>query len=87
MIKYEYGRIAVLAQSLENAGVAQEIIDQIMAGGDTIKKTTTPEKKADWMRETMQRMNKLLDKDTILKTAKYRGKNLEVILLLLCSYS
>jgi hypothetical protein len=64
MIKYEYGRIGVLAQSLENAGVAQEIIAQIMAGGDTIKKTTSPEKKADWMREAMQRMNKLLDKDT-----------------------
>jgi hypothetical protein len=64
MDKYEYGRIGVLARSLENAGIAQEIIDQVMAGGEAIKKTTTPEKKADWMRDAMQRMNLLLDKDT-----------------------
>jgi hypothetical protein len=64
MVTYEYGRIAKLAESLENAGVTQEIIDQVMEGGENILKTTAPVRKADWMSEAMQRMNRLLDKDT-----------------------
>jgi hypothetical protein len=64
MTVYEYGRIAKLAESLEKAGIAQEIIDQVMEGGDTMLKGTNPAKKADWMRGAMLRMNKLLDRDT-----------------------
>jgi hypothetical protein len=61
---YEYGRIARLAQSLANAGIAGDLVEQIMDGGETIRKTTLPEIKADWMREAMQRMDQLLDSET-----------------------
>jgi hypothetical protein len=64
MSMYEYGRIAKLAESLENAGITPEIIDQVMEGGESIRKTTPPVKKADWMREAMRRMDRLLEKET-----------------------
>jgi hypothetical protein len=64
MKKYEYGRIGVLEQNLEKAGIAPEIIEQIMAGGDTIRKGDTPAKKAAWLRDAMFRMDRLLDSDT-----------------------
>lgn len=64
MADYEYGRIKILAQKLGDAGVPQDIIDQIMAGGEDISKTARPEKKADWMREAMNRMDTLLDEAT-----------------------
>ena len=66
MKKYEYHRIGELAKQLAEAKVEPEIIDQIMEGGKDILRKTSPEKKADWMREAMLRMNKLLD----LKTRK-----------------
>ena len=66
MKKYEYHRIGELAKQLAEAKVETEIIDQIMEGGKDILRKTSPEKKADWMREGMLRMNKLLD----LKTRK-----------------
>jgi len=61
MKTYEYGRIDRLAQSLEKASIAQEIIEQIMEGGENIRKGTAPEKKAEWMKGAMNRMDKLLD--------------------------
>ncbi len=64
MPKYEYGRIAKLAESLAEAGIAQDIRDQIMAGGEKIRRGTKPEAKAAWMREAMQRMDALLDEGT-----------------------
>jgi len=64
MKTYEYGRIGKLAQNLENACIDQEIIDQIMHDGETIRKGTTPEKKAEWMKGAMSRMDKLLDSQT-----------------------
>ena len=66
MKRYEYHRIGELAKQLAEAKVEPEIIDQIMEGGKDILRKTSPEKKADWMREGMLRMNKLLD----LKTRK-----------------
>jgi hypothetical protein len=63
MPKYEYGKIAKLAESLEKAGIAQEIIDQIMEGGEAIRQSTKSEQKAEWMKGAMLRMNKLLDKE------------------------
>jgi hypothetical protein len=60
MKSYEYHRIGELAKQLEEAEVEPEIIDQIMDGGKEILRKTSPEKKADWMREAMLRMNKLL---------------------------
>lgn len=69
MKDYEYHRIGKLAKQLEEAEVEPEIIDQIMAGGDSILRKTSSEKKADWMRDAMFRMNKLLPM-TIGKTVR-----------------
>ena len=62
--KYEYHRIGNLAQQLEIARIDREIIDRIMDGGENILRKTSPEKKADWLRGAMIRMNRLLDNDT-----------------------
>ena len=64
MAIYEYHRIAALADSLQKAGIDQTTIDQVMLGGDAIRKSTTPEKKADWLRAAMLRMDDLLELDT-----------------------
>jgi hypothetical protein len=64
MKTYEYHRIGELARQLEVARVDGKIIDRIMEGGENILRKTSPEKKADWMREAMFRMNKLLDLPT-----------------------
>ena len=52
---YEYGRINTLSQSLENSDIGQDIADQIMEGGETIRRGTRPEKKAEWMKGAMHR--------------------------------
>jgi hypothetical protein len=62
--RYAYGRIAILAAQLEEAGLAPEIIAQIMEGGEGIRQSTAPDAKAAWMREAMQRMDRLLDRET-----------------------
>jgi hypothetical protein len=64
MKNYEYHRIGHLAEQLEKAGIDREIIEGIMKGGEDIRKSTKPEKKADWFREAMHRMNSLLDNGT-----------------------
>jgi hypothetical protein len=61
--QYAYGRIAKLAENLEGAGVAPEIIAEIMQGGEAVNRGTSPEKKADWLREAMGRMDRLLERD------------------------
>ena len=66
MKNYEYHRIGKLATQLGKAGIKQETIHKIMEGGENILRKTSTAKKADWMREAMLRMNKLLD----LKTRK-----------------
>lgn len=64
MAQYEYGRIKILADRLEAAGIAPEVRAKIMSGGESIKKTDKPEKKAAWMGEAMKRMDALLDEPT-----------------------
>ncbi|MHB1293782.1 MAG: hypothetical protein ACYC4R_02185 [Anaerolineae bacterium] len=64
MATYEFGRIARLGQALERAGVAPEVIAEIMAGGETVLRSTPPAQKADWMRDAMLRMDRLLDLET-----------------------
>ena len=64
MKNYEYHRIGELAKQLETAKVDRKTIDRIMDGGEDILRKTSPEKKADWMRVAMLRMNKLLDIET-----------------------
>jgi hypothetical protein len=64
MKTYEYHRIGNLAAQLAKASIQPGIIDEIMEGGENILRKTAPAKKADWMREAMLRMNKLLDVQT-----------------------
>ena len=64
MKNYEYHRIGKLAEQLEAANITPAIIDRIMEGGEDILRKTSPEKKADWFRGAMVRMNKLLDMET-----------------------
>jgi len=64
MKNYEYHRIGELATQLEKAAIKQETIDEIMEGGENILRKTGSAKKADWMREAMLKMNKLLDVQT-----------------------
>ena len=64
MKNYEYRHIRKLSEQLEIAGIDREIIDRIMEGGEDILRKTSPEKKADWLREAMLRMNRLLDSKT-----------------------
>ena len=64
MKNYEHHRIGKLAEQLEIAGIDREIIDRIMEGGEDILRKTSPEKKADWLRVAMIRMDNLLDSDT-----------------------
>lgn len=49
MSSYEYGRIKVLAANLAAAGVAADITEQILEGGEAVRKTATAEAKAAWM--------------------------------------
>jgi len=60
MNNYEYHRIGELAKQLAIAQIDPEIINQIMESGRDILRKTSPEKKSDWMRGAMFRMNKLL---------------------------
>lgn len=64
MANYEYGRIKVLADKLASAGIGQAIIDRIIEGGEDVRKSWTPQKKAAWMRGAMARMDALLDEKT-----------------------
>jgi len=64
MSDYEYGRIRVLADKLMEAGIAQSIVDQILADGESIGKTATPKKKAQWLQGAMERMDAFLDEQT-----------------------
>jgi hypothetical protein len=60
METYEYGRIKLLAENLVAAGISEDIVSQILAGGETIGKSSRPEVKAAWMAEAMARMDRLL---------------------------
>ncbi len=64
MADYEYGRIKVLADKLASAGIDQAIIGQIIEGGEDVRKSWTPQKKAAWMRQAMAKMDELLDANT-----------------------
>ena len=64
MVKYEYGRIRKLGEELSKAGLSLSTVGEIMEGGELIKRGTTPERKADWMRKAMRRMDALLDAET-----------------------
>jgi hypothetical protein len=56
MPKYEYGKIAKLSESLKKANIDQKIIEQIIEGGEAIRASTAPEKKAEWLKGAMLRI-------------------------------
>lgn len=60
MPTYEYGRAKVLADKLTTHGVSPDTAAQIMEGGDKLRAKDSSEAKADWMRDAMRRMDKLL---------------------------
>ena len=60
MIAYEYGRIAKLDESLRAADLPEELIAEIMEGGERVRKTADPRVKADWLGEAMRRMDERL---------------------------
>jgi len=64
MKNYEYHRIGKLAEQLEQAEIDQEKIDRIMVGGEDILRKTSPERKVNWLREAMIRMDNFLDGKT-----------------------
>ncbi len=64
MPEYEHGRVRQLANSLEALGVAEELRDQLLAGGELLLRGASPEHKAAWMREAMGRMDAQLDAAT-----------------------
>lgn len=64
MKEYEYHRITDLALNLERVGIDPVITAQILEGGEDIKKKTSSEQKAAWMKSAMHRMDQLLDAPT-----------------------
>lgn len=61
MTTYEYGRIAKLARSLEKHGVNPEVSAGILEGGEAIGGRAKKEVIAAWMRDAMDRMDRLLE--------------------------
>jgi hypothetical protein len=64
MAEYRYGRIRKLDQSLRSFGVAPEFTEQIIDGGDAVTERTSPAAKADWLRQAMEKMDRLMDPPT-----------------------
>ncbi|MBN2047849.1 MAG: hypothetical protein JW750_08415 [Anaerolineaceae bacterium] len=62
--KGEYGRVYVLEQKLEEAGIDPTKIEKIMQGSEQIRSSTPPVKKAAWFHDAMQRMDELLEPET-----------------------
>ncbi|HHW10466.1 MAG TPA: hypothetical protein GXX29_10865 [Firmicutes bacterium] len=62
----EYRHLRVLREQLEKA-VATDVKEQILSGMDYIREGSSPEVKAKWAYELMERMNRLLDADTCIK--------------------
>lgn len=61
MSTYEYGRIARLAQSLEEAGIDAGVASRILESGEAIHKSTKNAAIAAWMQGAMERMDQLLE--------------------------
>lgn len=79
-----FGRVRVLDENLAKAGVAPEIREQIMEGGDKVLNTLNPKVKALWLAEAMDRMDELLPEDIRFKVREgcaccTGGKRLETM--------
>ncbi|HEY3267273.1 MAG TPA: hypothetical protein VGM37_10130 [Armatimonadota bacterium] len=64
MADYEYGRIRRLDESLRAFGVAPDVAAEILEGGEAVTRRTSPAAKADWMREAMCKMDRLMDPES-----------------------
>ncbi len=64
MGNYKYHRIGKLAKQLEIAKIDRAIFDQIMEGGEEVRKKPSLEEKTDWFRGAMVKMDVLLDIET-----------------------
>jgi hypothetical protein len=64
MAVYEDYRVAKLARGLESARIDPDIVVRIMEGGEHVRKTDKPERKAEWLAGAMRRMDDLLDRET-----------------------
>jgi hypothetical protein len=62
--QYEYHMIAELAKNLEKNNISKDIIERVMEGGEKIKKTATPQARAEWMKGAMIKLQKSLDVET-----------------------
>ncbi len=60
-MKYQYGKIGKLEESLKSHGIDEKIIDIKMENGNLIKQTDKNEKKAEWFYQAMERMDQLLE--------------------------
>ncbi|MDD4663939.1 MAG: DUF6144 family protein [Caldisericia bacterium] len=61
--KYPFGRIEVLYRELLNHKIDPSVIDQIMDGGEKVDRNTSLTKKAEWIKQAMDKMDKLIEKD------------------------
>jgi hypothetical protein len=66
-MKYPYGKIQKLSDSLDNNGVGADLRSEIMRDGEKIKQTDKNEKKAAWFHDAMTRMEAKLDPATRYK--------------------
>ncbi len=61
---YEDYRVRHVAVGLEKAGIAPEVAGRILEGGEDVKKTDKPERKAEWLAGAMRRMDELIERET-----------------------
>lgn len=60
MRKYEYARIQTLYNNLVKHGIPDDVISEILAGGEQIRRAAKPEHKADWFKNAVDKMDRLL---------------------------
>ena len=76
MKEYEYGKIDRLNQSLIKNGIDEKTRMKIMESGESIKTSSNIGTKEDWFFDAMNKMESLLDKDTIQKIRENCACNL-----------
>ncbi len=60
MPDYQYGRIRLLHNALIKHNIPDELVEQVMQGGEAVCKTAKPAIKTAWFREAMERMDRLM---------------------------
>lgn len=57
-------RVVALHSNMHTAGVAPEVISEVMAGGEAIRSKTSNKAKAAWFHDAMERMDRLVEAET-----------------------